>query len=125
MNRSTNAQVFGDRWAAFCTFTSPAFSKSSHDAVNFVSRSCILSQTPSTDGRGAFQDPTHVSFWNSNSFCYHTRADQNRFIDCPVRFQANRLKNFFPSEWHREHQIVYVKADLLKVAGRVPGGVAI
>ncbi|MDP1796315.1 MAG: hypothetical protein Q8K78_02485, partial [Planctomycetaceae bacterium] len=54
-----------------------------------------LSQTPSTDGRGAFQDPTHVSFWNSNSFWYYTRADQNRFIDCPVRFQANRLKNFF------------------------------
>ena len=54
-----------------------------------------------------------------------TRADQNRFIDCPVLFQVNRLKNFFPSEWHREHQIVYVKADLLTVAGRVPGGVAI
>ena len=47
------------------------------------------------------------------------RADQNRFIDCPVRFQANRLKNFFPSEWHREHQIVYVKTDLLTVAGRM------
>jgi len=85
----------------------------------------LLSQTPSTDGRGAFQDPTHVSFWNSNSFWYYTRADQNRFIDCPVRFQANRLKNFFPSEWHREHQIVYVKADLLKVGGRMPGAVAI
>lgn len=54
-----------------------------------------------------------------------TRADKNRFIDCPVRIQANRQKNVFPSEWHREHQIVYVKADLLKVAGRVPGGVAI
>ncbi len=25
----------------------------------------------------------------------------------------------------REHQIVYVKTDLLKVAGRMPGGVAI
>jgi acetyltransferase-like isoleucine patch superfamily enzyme/SAM-dependent methyltransferase len=25
---------------------------------------------PSTDGRGAFQDPTHVSFWNVNSFQY-------------------------------------------------------
>ena len=85
----------------------------------------LLSQTPSTDGRGAFQDPTHVSFWNSNSFWYYTRADQNRFINCPVRFQANRLKNFFPSHWHREHEIVYVKADLLKVTGRVPGAVAI
>jgi hypothetical protein len=35
------------------------------------------------------------------------------------------VKNFFPSDWHREHQTVYVKADLLKFAGRVPGGVAI
>lgn len=43
----------------------------------------------------------------------------------PVRFSANRLRNFFPSEWHGEHQIVYVKADLLKLAGRVRGGVAI
>lgn len=25
-------------------------------------------QVPSTDGRGAFQDPTHVSYWNENSF---------------------------------------------------------
>lgn len=58
--------------------------------------------------------------------CLNLRsADLNRFIDCPVQFQANRLKIFFPSEWHREHQIVYVKADLLKVAGRVPGRVAI
>jgi SAM-dependent methyltransferase len=28
---------------------------------------------PSTDGRGAFQDPTHVSFWNANTFAYFTR----------------------------------------------------
>jgi predicted SAM-dependent methyltransferase len=27
--------------------------------------------TPSTDGRGAFQDPTHVSFWNINSWLYY------------------------------------------------------
>lgn len=39
--------------------------------------------------------------------------------------RPSRLKNFFPTDWHREHQIVYVKADLLKVAGRVPGAVAI
>jgi hypothetical protein len=31
---------------------------------------------PSTDGRGAFQDPTHVSYWNENSFWYYTRQDQ-------------------------------------------------
>jgi FkbM family methyltransferase len=27
---------------------------------------------PSTDGRGAFQDPTHISFWNINSFRYYS-----------------------------------------------------
>jgi len=30
---------------------------------------------PSTDGRGAFQDPTHVSYWNSNSFLYYSRKN--------------------------------------------------
>jgi len=30
-------------------------------------------RVPSSDGRGAFQDPTHVSFWNKNSFFYYTR----------------------------------------------------
>jgi predicted O-linked N-acetylglucosamine transferase (SPINDLY family)/glycosyltransferase involved in cell wall biosynthesis len=29
-------------------------------------------RVPSTDGRGAFQDPTHVSFWNINSFMYYS-----------------------------------------------------
>ena len=37
-------------------------------------------EVPSTDGRGAFQDPTHVSYWNKNSFMYYTREEQNRFI---------------------------------------------
>jgi len=27
-------------------------------------------EVPTTEGRGAFQDPTHVSFWNRNSFFY-------------------------------------------------------
>jgi len=85
----------------------------------------FLTKTPSTDGRGAFQDPTHVSFWNSNSFWYYTRTSQNRFIDCPVRFQMSRIKDYFPTEWDRTHNIVYTKADLVKIAGRMPGGVAI
>lgn len=29
-------------------------------------------RVPSTDGRGAFQDPTHISFWNINSFRYYS-----------------------------------------------------
>lgn len=90
----------------------------------------FLTFTPSTDGRGAFQDPTHISFWNSNSFWYYTNKDQAKYIGSPVRFQANRIKNFYPSEWHKTHNILYVKADLLRLPEknnniRVPGEVKI
>lgn len=36
---------------------------------------------PTTDGRGAWQDPTHVSFWNANSFLYFCEefAEWQRF----------------------------------------------
>lgn len=74
----------------------------------------MLTQTPSTDGRGAFQDPTHKSFWNSNSFWYYTNRMQARYINTPCKFQLNRIKNFFPSEWHAANNISYVKADLYK-----------
>jgi SAM-dependent methyltransferase len=30
---------------------------------------------PTTDGRGAWQDPTHCSWWNRNSFLYYTEND--------------------------------------------------
>lgn len=30
-------------------------------------------EVPSTNGPGAFQDPTHKSFWNLNSFIYYNR----------------------------------------------------
>lgn len=33
---------------------------------------------PTTDGRGAYQDPTHVSYWNRNSFWYYTDGDAHR-----------------------------------------------
>ena len=44
-------------------------------------------QVPSTDGRGAFQDPLHVSYWNENSFLYYTNKNWSQYIDTPVRFQ--------------------------------------
>ena len=49
-------------------------------------------EVPSTDGRGAFQDPTHVSFWNENSFWYYTRRDKAQFIrNNTIKFQEFRL----------------------------------
>lgn len=33
---------------------------------------------PTTDGRGAWQDPQHCSYWNRNSFFYYTAGDPHR-----------------------------------------------
>jgi len=43
----------------------------------------------------------------------------------PGAYEAEVLGQCHPPEWHREHQIVYVKAELWKVAGRISGGLAI
>ena len=77
----------------------------------------LLSMTPNTDGRGAFQDPTHVSFWNSNSFWYYTKRETAAYINTPVRFQNTFIKNAFPSEWHKQHKIEYVYAHLTALKG--------
>lgn len=45
-------------------------------------------QVPSTDGRGAFQDPTHISYWNENSFLYYTNENWSKYINTPVKFQS-------------------------------------
>jgi len=83
----------------------------------------VISRTPSTDGRGAFQDPTHVSFWNPNSFWYYTRHEQARYLrGMTARFQANRVWQAYPSPWHEQHRILYVHADLVALKGqRQPG----
>lgn len=84
----------------------------------------LLTHTPSTDGRGAFQDPTHVSFWNPNSFWYYTRADQARFVrGVTCRFQVARMWQGCPTEWHQEHRLVYVDADLVALKGQNQPGI--
>jgi glycosyltransferase involved in cell wall biosynthesis len=83
----------------------------------------LLSATPSTDGRGAFQDPTHCSFWNPNSFWYYTRTQQQQYVPgIKARFQGTRVWQEHPSEWHKLHEILYVYADLVALKGqRQPG----
>ena len=76
-------------------------------------------QVPSTDGRGAFQDPTHKSFWNENSFLYYTNNQWAKYIDTPVRFQTLQL---YTTE-KNEQQVSWVVAHLinLKDCIRPPG----
>lgn len=56
---------------------------------------------PTTDGPGAWQDPTHVSYWNRNSFLYHTQGDPhyNRFHEAygvkgAFRVQSENVERF-------------------------------
>ena len=76
----------------------------------------LISLTPSTDGRGAFQDPAHVAYYNENSFWYVTDRDYARFTpELTSRFQTSRLVTYFPSEWHELHKIPYVCANLMAI----------
>ena len=83
----------------------------------------ILSGTPSSDGRGAFQDPTHVNFMNENSFWYYTNREYAKYVpEIQCRFQGVRVWTASPSEFHKAHNIPYVFADLVALKGqRAPG----
>lgn len=76
----------------------------------------LMAQVPSTDGRGAFQDPTHISYWNENSFWYWTRREQAKYIyNDKIKFQEFRLETIFPAEYHKQNNIPYAIAYLSAV----------
>jgi glycosyltransferase involved in cell wall biosynthesis len=82
-------------------------------------------EVPSTDGRGAFQDPTHVSYWNENSFLYYTDAYLANFIDNKsIRFQEYRKETYFPNDWMKNLNVCVTSAWLIAVKDggeRFPG----
>ena len=49
--------------------------------------------TPSTDGRGAFQDPTHLSFWNINSWLYFANDGYRNLYGARANFKVMLLKD--------------------------------
>ena len=79
----------------------------------------LLAQVPSTDGRGAFQDPTHKSFWNENSWLYYSHYNWSRYIDTPVRFQ--RVRSYTTEK--DSSGVCWTRAHLLNLKGnyRPPG----
>ena len=73
-------------------------------------------EIPSTDGRGAFQDPTHVSYWNENSFLYYTDKYLADFIDNDtVKFQEFRKQTWYPNEWMQNLGVLVTTAWLVAV----------
>jgi glycosyltransferase involved in cell wall biosynthesis len=81
-------------------------------------------EVPSTDGRGAFQDPTHVSYWNQNVFWYYTQKYYADYIyNDTIKFQAFNVDTYFPNEWMYENNIPVTRAYLsaIKSDDRRPG----
>jgi glycosyltransferase involved in cell wall biosynthesis len=94
------------------------------DRANFLNEShralahggMLLTDTPSTDGRGAFQDPSHVAFYNENSFMYLTQAGLRPTIPTlHARLQVSHLTTYYPSPVHEGIDIPYVKANLIAI----------
>lgn len=124
-----------DRWpiadnsvAVILTVDSLAMIKDPLKAMKEISRVLVpggwlLCQVPSTDGRGAWQDPRHISYWNQNSFLYYTNKNWAQYINTPVRFQAPRL---YTTE-KNDQQVCWVIAHLINLKGgyRPPGDITI
>jgi len=62
-------------------------------------------QTPSTDGRGAFQDPTHRSFWNINTWLFYFSHPEYRRL---YNRKANFKILYIHDEWtDRNNRVIH------------------
>lgn len=81
----------------------------------------LLVMSPSSDGRGAYQNPAHVAHYNENSFWYYTDDQYRTFVpEIEARFQSSRLVTYFPTEWHSHKDISYVVANLIAMKEGTP-----
>ncbi len=67
---------------------------------------------PSTDGRGAFQDPTHVSFWNLNSFRYYCVEFPGYLELCRGYGFQGAFQLLHLEEIAGDNQVIHVRAVL-------------
>jgi predicted O-linked N-acetylglucosamine transferase (SPINDLY family)/glycosyltransferase involved in cell wall biosynthesis len=75
-------------------------------------------RVPSTDGRGAFQDPTHVSFWNINSFLYYCN-DFPAYLELCQRYGFKGEFNILQLDQEESSgQVIHVIAKLQVVKAR-------
>lgn len=63
--------------------------------------------TPSTDGRGAFQDPDHKSFWNVNSWLYFMDDRYRRLYRIKAKFEGTNDDILTEAHVVHTHGILY------------------
>jgi len=68
----------------------------------------LTHSTPSTDGRGAFQDPTHRSFWNINTWMYYMDDAHRGSIGTRAKFYGANIDSIT----NPEKKIIHTKGTL-------------
>ena len=72
------------------------------------------SLTPDAEnGQGAFQDPTHLSFWVENSWLYFSHPAYRKLHGIKANFQIMEMKRIETDKQARVHHL-HVKATALK-----------
>ena len=66
--------------------------------------------TPSTDGRGAFMDPTHRSWWNINSWLYYMDDHYRHLYGIKAKFEGDLLDHITNDQLHVIHTHGVLKA---------------
>jgi O-antigen biosynthesis protein len=70
-------------------------------------------EVPSTDGRGAWQDPTHISYWNENSFLYYTNSQFSKYLRIDPMFDCFKLDTVW-----QDRQVAVTRAWLTALKDR-------
>lgn len=116
--------IANDTLASLPAGTSVKFMNESYEKLAVAG--WLLIDVPSTDGKGAWCDPTHTSFWNDLSFRYFTNSQFSKFIPAiKCRFQQVVLKNEKPSKWHEENNVPYVRSDMCALKGQRQAGASV
>ncbi|MCX5750938.1 MAG: methyltransferase domain-containing protein [Candidatus Saganbacteria bacterium] len=75
---------------------------------------------PSTDGRGAFQDPSHITFWNENSFKYFDATTSvitmSRILGFTGNFKTIKIERIIdgiPLQWPNLLALTFLRLKCL------------
>jgi SAM-dependent methyltransferase len=86
----------------------------------------FIIDVPTTDGRGAWQDPGHVSFWNRNSFFYYeagnvhlTRFAPANGVRCAFRVVAEHEEMYA-----NQVSILHIELEAVKCTESQPSPVS-
>ena len=66
--------------------------------------------TPSTDGRGAFADPYHRSFWNIASWLYYMEDEHRKLYGVKAKFEGDLQDHITSDSLHVIHTHGVLKA---------------